>query len=349
LKTSHPGIEILTNPRGGAVQIVRFCSAELFNEFQRRHLIRKRLGPWNSLELVYLKHEDAQEDVLVVSGPEPELHIHGGEANFEALLLKLNSLTPEFIGKSPKQIWREAWEATFKNVHGDKGLRYMLNCWQQQQTVEGSNLVIHTPSNYDQEGWEYLRPIKMCLVGPPNAGKSTFFNELLGEQRALVSHLAGTTRDLLQASIILDGWEVLLTDTAGFDPDTIDDNTLASPTILGTSASPNTAEDLLQQPDLCNNGVHNSITQQSERLALQCLQQADIVLAFRCQLPQTLAPKATILPIYSKCEDGGASLGQWPISVHQKLGWPELMQEVSARLRQLKGQNISPRFHRDLL
>lgn len=55
----------------------------------------------------------------------------------------------------------------------------------------------------------------VALVGPPNAGKSTLFNALLGEQRAIVSPTLGTTRDVLSAEIDFEGTPAILQDCAG--------------------------------------------------------------------------------------------------------------------------------------
>jgi len=64
-----------------------------------------------------------------------------------------------------------------------------------------------------------LRPRRLCLAGPRNCGKSTLFNLLLGEPRALVSEYAGTTRDALAEWCDIAGFAVLLVDTAGFAAD----------------------------------------------------------------------------------------------------------------------------------
>ena len=49
----------------------------------------------------------------------------------------------------------------------------------------------------------------------PNAGKSSFLNALLGEERAIVTDIAGTTRDTLEESVTIDGITLNIVDTAG--------------------------------------------------------------------------------------------------------------------------------------
>ena len=57
--------------------------------------------------------------------------------------------------------------------------------------------------------------VRAVLSGPPNAGKSSLLNALLGESRAIVSAEPGTTRDYIEETADIDGWPVVLIDTAG--------------------------------------------------------------------------------------------------------------------------------------
>ena len=57
--------------------------------------------------------------------------------------------------------------------------------------------------------------IPVAIVGAPNVGKSTLLNALLGEQRAIVSDIQGTTRDTIEDTLIIDGVLFRLIDTAG--------------------------------------------------------------------------------------------------------------------------------------
>ena len=58
--------------------------------------------------------------------------------------------------------------------------------------------------------------ISVAILGPPNAGKSTLFNALLGRERALTAPQAGTTRDYLAESLNVCGLKLSLVDTAGY-------------------------------------------------------------------------------------------------------------------------------------
>lgn len=57
--------------------------------------------------------------------------------------------------------------------------------------------------------------VPVAIAGSPNVGKSTLLNRLLGENRAMVSDIAGTTRDIIEESIVIDGITFRFIDTAG--------------------------------------------------------------------------------------------------------------------------------------
>jgi GTP-binding protein len=66
----------------------------------------------------------------------------------------------------------------------------------------------------DMEEEEDDRP-KIAVVGKPNVGKSSIINKLLGENRVIVSNIAGTTRDAIDTDIVWNGKEYVFIDTAG--------------------------------------------------------------------------------------------------------------------------------------
>lgn len=63
---------------------------------------------------------------------------------------------------------------------------------------------------------------RVVLAGPPNSGKSTLFNAIVEDEAAIISPIAGTTRDVIERSIAMDGIPFSVVDTAGLRDDTMD-------------------------------------------------------------------------------------------------------------------------------
>ena len=66
------------------------------------------------------------------------------------------------------------------------------------------------------------RGFTVALAGAPNVGKSTLVNALAGFERVLVSPIAGTTRDLVDVCLTINGWPLVVTDMAGLRDETTD-------------------------------------------------------------------------------------------------------------------------------
>ncbi len=68
----------------------------------------------------------------------------------------------------------------------------------------------------DQKIGEIIREgFKIAIVGPPNAGKSSLLNNLSNREVAIVSEIEGTTRDVIEVHLNIDGYPVIISDTAG--------------------------------------------------------------------------------------------------------------------------------------
>lgn len=91
-----------------------------------------------------------------------------------------------------------------------------------------NNLITELIAATDQliDSFKYGNVVKngvsVAIVGRPNAGKSTLLNALLNEERAIVSDIAGTTRDTIEEALIINGILFRLIDTAGIREHTLD-------------------------------------------------------------------------------------------------------------------------------
>jgi len=78
-------------------------------------------------------------------------------------------------------------------------------------------------SALDAPSAEKLREgFRIAIAGPPNAGKSTLFNALLGSEAAIATPIAGTTRDVIERPVSIDGVPLTLVDMAGLHDVTLD-------------------------------------------------------------------------------------------------------------------------------
>jgi len=140
----------------------------------------------------------------------------------------------------------------------------------------------------------------VVLAGPPNAGKSSLLNALARRDVAIVSPVAGTTRDALEVRLDLDGLPVILIDTAG----------------LRESVDPIEVE-----------GV---------RRARALVERADLVLSLRGidSEPYRTAEEVPQITVATKADLGGAVLpGERAISVKSGEGLPELLAAIGEYLR----------------
>lgn len=162
--------------------------------------------------------------------PVPEL----GKARFAGLLNRQRTVVDEVV------VSRLAAGVVEVSCHGGSGVRqavdqalagHGLQCLGQDPQPEGSawhvlSDLVHPqavvealadPQGVCQAGWwPFARRVPQILIcGPANAGKSTLLNAWAGQQRAIASDQAGTTRDLLTVEITVGGWRLALTDSAG--------------------------------------------------------------------------------------------------------------------------------------
>ncbi len=83
------------------------------------------------------------------------------------------------------------------------------------ETREAIREEVKTLKKWSALGEHLVQPWKVVIAGPPNVGKSSLFNALLGFERAITSPVLGTTRDLISSIVVWKGYPLELIDTAG--------------------------------------------------------------------------------------------------------------------------------------
>jgi len=181
------------------------------------------------------------EDLVVVrrNADTLEIHCHGGLAAAEAVMTSLERLG------ALRQTWAawlraggiaeielEAREA-LTGIGGPKAAaivaRQLAGGLQGEfDRIEGllaagdptdANAALDRLVRAARVGLRLTRPWRVVLSGSVNAGKSSIINALAGYARSIVSPDPGTTRDLLETRVVLNGWEMDLVDTAGLRED----------------------------------------------------------------------------------------------------------------------------------
>ncbi len=238
---SDPPLHVaLLTPRGrGAVATIRLVgdASQLdglpFQAANRRPISAQRLqriffGHWGKF---------AQEDVVGCRCDEQtaEFHCHGGDAAVMRILQDCRSAGAivvswqELLLRSTDIITAELQDALSRTItwRTTEWLLRQLD-GRLQSTFETLNKISWSAADrqhaavrlqdllqWTDFGLHLTEPYRVVLTGPPNVGKSSLMNALLGYDRSIVFDQPGTTRDLITAVSAFDGWAVELTDTAG--------------------------------------------------------------------------------------------------------------------------------------
>lgn len=177
----------------------------------------------------------------------------------------------------------------------------------------------------DNNRGERLRDgLKIAIIGAPNAGKSSLINLLARRDVAIVSDMAGTTRDVIEAHLDIGGYSVIVSDTAGLRPDQIADS------------------------------GHDAIEQEGIRRAIKVAREADlrILLFDGGALPALdshtlgLRGEHDLLVMNKVDKAGDVPLDYLSISVTKALGIDALLKALQDKIIEMVGKREKPSLTR---
>lgn len=194
------------------------------------------MPPADRIRLGLLGQEPSEEVVVRVRPPQSvEIHSHGGLSALQRarqLLLAqgCHSVSwQEWIARHDDDPIRAAAHRVLADARTERTAAILLD--QYQGALRGAiNSVFAAIGRDDPEsaagllrlllaraslGRHLTTPWKVVVAGPPNAGKSSLVNTLVGYARAIVAPAAGTTRDVVSTLTAMEGWPIELSDTAG--------------------------------------------------------------------------------------------------------------------------------------
>jgi len=244
MTTSEDAYSTLLTPAGsGAIALIRVVGTDSWPIVSQVFEPANKAGPplkaSDKLHYGWIVQDGEKIDDVIVSlqqqksPPFVDISTHAGIRIVERVLAALSEAGAPLLETSFTQAWpanslieQEALSA-MQQVKSKQGAAFSMQLRKGLQPLL-MNLVdrIRTDPNEAsesllqlQDGFRHahalLHGISIALIGPPNSGKSTLFNRLLGRPAAIVSQQAGTTRDWISGVIEIDGIPVSIIDTAG--------------------------------------------------------------------------------------------------------------------------------------
>jgi tRNA modification GTPase len=258
VRTASPGADLtpasvaLLTPPGRAALAVVGVVGEAAARLVDRSFAARRGTPATALEdgaiVVGTWRSDAGsagEELVVVRRRRDlvEVHCHGGVAASAAVIASLARSGAETVSwqewlvRSGQSTVEAEARAAVAVAGGSKGAMILarqlagaldreferIATWRSHGDVVSASAAGARLLRAARVGLRLVRPWRVVLSGPVNAGKSSLANALAGHARSLVSPLPGTTRDVVETRLVIEGWEIDLVDTAGLrDGEAID-------------------------------------------------------------------------------------------------------------------------------
>lgn len=167
-----------------------------------------------------------------------------------------------------------------------------------------------------EAGLRLREGVQLAIVGAPNAGKSSMLNRLLAEERAMVSDVPGTTRDVISARLLLAGRVINVLDTAGLRAAPAD--------ALEAEGMRRTVEALGRADIILSVGAPDAAP-----VAV------DALLAGRGDGPRRACGEPVVIEVWNKSDLGAAPDGGLGVSALTGAGWPDLLARLETAVTSL--------------
>ena len=194
-------------------------------------------------------------------------------------------------------------------------------------------------------GAKFSRPFRegfsVVIAGPVNTGKSTLFNKLLEEPRAIVTAIPGTTRDVIREPVIFEGLVFILQDTAGIRKQTTD---VIETIGLGRAKQAASAADmvlfLLDGSEPLEPNIEDSLRQLDPERALVVITKMDLPVVLTAEMVHNSLPEYKITTTSALTGEGIESLKKQMVDIvgREQLSWIARQRVlVNSRLEALLG------------
>ncbi|MCG8585804.1 MAG: 50S ribosome-binding GTPase, partial [Pirellulales bacterium] len=239
-ETETTRFAVLTPKGRGAVATVAVFGARSADVVERRFVpaVGKSFVARPNGDICYGKWHDAEvgEEVVVVQfASHTEIHCHGGDAASTQVCTDLVSegcvaaRWNDWISIGPRGRFAIDAIAALSHTRSERTAAILLDqvagsldgafrdCKRavEQRELDVAAEVIDTLIESAVLGMHVTSPWRVVIAGAPNVGKSSLLNAIVGYQRAIVVDQPGTTRDVVATATVIDGWPVLIADTAG--------------------------------------------------------------------------------------------------------------------------------------
>ena len=198
-------VRVLTPPGAAGIAVVELRGA--VGRFVARHLRGQTRGSAAlTLRLParrwVMDGDGVLDDALVLlrSAEVLELHLHGGP-----WIVRRTVQLAEACGFSQASVLPRTAEDWLPFMRTEAGVRLLLDQPNRTEPTDVEDATLH----------RMAFPARVALVGPPNVGKSTLANRLLGRARFITADVPGTTRDWVEELADVNGLPLMVTDTPG--------------------------------------------------------------------------------------------------------------------------------------